>query len=231
MGDIFSWKFALDIFPKVLQALPQTLLIVVIATVCGIFLGILLAFSRIERIPLLNQLSILLISFIRGTPILIQMFLFYFFIPSALSVLGIDISEWDKSIFIYITYSINTSAFFAEIFRSAILSVPKAQSDAAYSVGLSRAQVYGRIIIPQSISIAIPGIGVLVTSLLQDTSLAFTFGIFDVVGKARLLGQMRNRLIEGYVVSAVIFIVLSVFVERGFAVAEHKTKVNILNHN
>jgi L-cystine transport system permease protein len=214
-------------FPKVLTALPTTLLIVLVATIIGILFGILLAFVRLERIPGLNQVAICFVSFIRGTPILIQMFIVYFGLPPLLRNIGIDISTWDKIYFIFVTYGINTGAYFSEIFRSSILSVPKTQMDAARSVGLSRASTYKRIIIPQSIPIAIPGVGVMMTNLLQDSSLAFAFGILDVIGKARTLGQLRNRSIEGYIVSAVIFTVLAIGIEKSFALLEKRNRGNV----
>jgi L-cystine transport system permease protein len=228
MSDLISWKFAWKIFPEVFKALPQTLLIVTIATIGGIACGLLLTFIRLERIPVLNQAAAVFISFIRGTPILIQMFALYFFLPLPLKSIGIDISDWDKIYFIYITYGINTGAYFAEIFRSAILGVPKAQTDAAYSIGLSTVQAYIRIIIPQSIAIAVPGVGILVTTLLHDTSLVFTFGVIDMVGKGRILGQMQNRMLEGYIVSGIIFIILAIAIERLFAYFEKRTKVNVI---
>lgn len=228
MGDLFSWEFFAELFPKVLPALPQTLLIVMLATVFGIIIGIILVFLRLEKIPLLYQLATIFISFVRGTPILIQMFVVYYAFPQFLKLIGIDISDWGSITFIYITYSINTGAYFSEIFRSAILSVPKAQTDAAYSVGLTRTQTYLRVVIPQSVTIALPGVGVIVTNLLQDSSLAFTFGILDVIGKARIIGQLKNRMIEGYVVSAVIFVVLAIVFERFFAFLEKKNRVHII---
>jgi L-cystine transport system permease protein len=174
----------------------------------------------------LNQLAICFVSFIRGTPILIQMFIVYFGLPPLLRNLGIDISSWDKIYFIFVTYGINTGAYFSEIFRSSILSVPKAQTDAALSVGLSRRSTYTRIILPQSVPIAIPGVGIMMTNLLQDSSLAFAFGILDVIGKARTLGQLRNRTIEGYVVSATIFVLLAIGIEKSFALLEKRNRVN-----
>jgi L-cystine transport system permease protein len=141
-----------------------------------------------------------------------------------LSPLGINITRWDKIYFIYLTYGMNTGAYFSEIIRSAILAVPKAQKDAAVAAGLTKFQAYIRIIIPQSAVIAIPSLGTSMTSLLQDTSLAFSLGILDVIGRVRALGALTSRILEGYVVAAVIFIVLTIGLEKFFGYLESKTR-------
>jgi L-cystine transport system permease protein len=223
MPSFFEWKNVLFFLPRVLSALPVTLLIVSVASVSGLLIGLFLAFSRLEKIPLLSQTSRVLVSFIRGTPILIQMFIIYYGLPMLLLRAGINITRWDKIYFIYITYGINAGAYFSEIIRSAILSVPKAQKDAAFSIGLTKRQVYSKIVIPQSLVIAVPSLGTSITVLLQDTSLAFALGILDVIGRVRALGAITSRILEGYVVAAFIFIVLTIILEKIFGFIEAKT--------
>jgi L-cystine transport system permease protein len=225
MPDFFTWKNAIFFLPRVLSALPVTLLIVLAATLSGLAVALLLAFPRLEKIPVLSQLCQVSVSFIRGTPILIQMFILYYALPMLLLRLGINITRWNKIYFIYITYGINTGAYFSEIIRSSILSVPAAQWDAAAAAGLTRVQAYRRIIIPQSVVIAIPSLGTSMTSLLQDTSLAFSLGILDVIGRVRALGAITSRILEGYVVAALIFIVLTIALEKTFGYIEAKTRL------
>jgi L-cystine transport system permease protein len=224
MPVFFSWDNVLYFLPRVLSALPVTLMIVVVATLSGLVLGLLLAFPRLEHIPGLRQVCAVFVSFIRGTPILIQMFIVYYGLPMLLMRAGVNITRWDKIYFIYITYGINTGAYFSEIIRSSILSVPRAQRDAAAAAGLTRAQAYYRIIIPQSITVAIPSLGTSITSLLQDTSLAFSLGILDVIGRIRALGVITTRVLEGYIVAAFIFIALTIMLEKFFGYIEVKTR-------
>jgi L-cystine transport system permease protein len=224
MPKFFVWENVFFFLPRVVSSLPTTLLIVLVATVLGLFIGLLLAFARLEKIPLLSQVSRVLVSFIRGTPILIQMFIVYYGLPMLLLRWGINITRWDKIYFIYITYGINTGAYFSEIIRSAVLSVPKAQKDAAAAIGLTRLQAYVRIIIPQSLVIAVPSLGTSITSLLQDTSLAFALGILDVIGRVRALGAITSRILEGYVVAALVFIALTITLEKLFGFIEVKTR-------
>jgi L-cystine transport system permease protein len=152
------------------------------------------------------------------------MFIVYYALPMLLGLIGIDITRWEKIFFIYVTYALSSSAFFSEIIRSAVQSVPKSQTDAAASIGLTRPQTYLRVILPQSVVIAIPSVGTSIIGLLQSTSLAFSLGILDVVGRIRALGTITARVLEGYIVAAVIFVILSIMLERLFGFIERKTR-------
>lgn len=222
MGEFFKWEYVITLFPKVLSALPTTLLIVLFATLIGAAIGLLIAYLRIEKVPVLSQLCIVYVSFVRGTPILVQMFIVFYGLPSLLGSIGIDLSQWEKIYFIYITYGLNAAAFFSEIFRSSLLSVPASQYEAAASIGLTKGQTYRRVLIPQASKIAMPSLGASIINLLQDTSLAFSLGILDVMGKVQTLGALYYRVMEGYFIAAVIFIVLSIGLEQLFGLIEKK---------
>jgi L-cystine transport system permease protein len=223
MSEYFNFERLLYFIPKVLSALPTTLLIVLVATAGGLVVGVIFAFTRIEKIPVLSQISLVAVSFLRGTPIIIQMFIVYYGLPLLLRGVNIDIMWWDKIYFVFVTYALNTAAYFSEIIRSSVLSVPKSQREAAASAGLTRLQTYKRIVIPQSISIAIPSLGMSMTGLLQDTSLAFTLGILDVIGRVRALGAITSHVLEGYIVAACVFVILSIGLEKLFGWLERKT--------
>jgi L-cystine transport system permease protein len=192
--------------------------------ILGLLVGILITFFRVEKVPILNQISIVFVSFIRGTPILVQLFVVYYGLPALMKVFGINIMRMDKLIFIFITYALNSGAFLSENFRSAILSIPKSQWDAAASIGLNKFQIYTRVIIPQCIVIVIPSVGTHLSSLLQDTSLAFTIGVIDIIGKISSMSSLLGHSLEGYLVAAIIFIVLSFVIERTFAYIERRMK-------
>ena len=222
MSSFFSWDLVWEFFPKILSALPVTLLIVGIATLVGLVLGSFIALIRVEKIPILNQIAAIFVSFIRGTPILVQLYIVYYGVPSLLQAIQIDVSSWDKIIFIYITYGLNTAAFQSETIRAAILSVPTTQKEASIACGLTKSQMYLRVILPQVVVVALPSFGTTTVALLQDTSLAFTIGIVDVVGKARAIGAVTYHTLEGYVGAAILFITLSVILERVFDVLEKR---------
>jgi L-cystine transport system permease protein len=220
----FDFKTLIEFFPVILSALPLTLKLVGVAISAGFLFGAIMAVMRIERAPALGQVSAFLVSFMRGTPVLIQMFVVYYGLPLALLPLGINIVRADKMLFIYIAFSLNASAFFSEIIRSALLAVPSAQWDAAFSIGHSKLQSYLRIIAPQAVVIAIPSAGVMVVSLLQDTALTMAMGVWDVLGRAQELGLHSYHFMEAYIDAAIIFVVLSFVIQRAFSYIEKKTR-------
>lgn len=222
MGDFFNWQYVWSFIPKILTAVPVTLGIVGVATCMGMVLGICFAMIRLEKLPILSQLTVVFVSFIRGTPILIQLFLVFYGLPVILTALtGVPVNL-DKLLFVYITYGINTSAYFSEIFRTAILQVPKTQKEAALAIGLTKGQIYRRIILPQAIRSALPPTGTMIVALLQDTSLAFSLGIVDIIGKVKVLASVTYHSLEGYFIAAVIFIVLSMALEQVFTIIDQR---------
>ena len=229
MHGLFEPAIVIEYLPKLLSRLHITLLIVVAATLLGALGGVMLALVRLYRVPVLNRAAVLYISFMRGTPIIVQMFLVFYGVPMLLEKVGIDINRWDKLFFVVLTYTLNTAAFKAELFRAAIRSVPAGQTEAAYAVGLTRLQCFRRVVAPQAALIALPSIGTGLTSLLQDTSLAFTLGVVDVMGKVSAIGSYSNRLLEGYVGAGIIFLLLSISLEKGFARIE--TRLLLRRHH
>jgi L-cystine transport system permease protein len=221
---MFKWSYVLRYLPRIIQVVPVTLIIVAVAMTAGVILGMLITFFRVEKIPILRQFSVVFVSFIRGTPMLVQLFVVYYGLPAFFMIFGINIMRVNRLFFVFVTYGLNSAAFLSETFRSAIGSIDKFQWDAAASVGLSRMQTYIRVIIPQSIVIAIPSVGTSLTSLLQDTSLAFAIGVIDIVGKINSMSATLGHSLEGYAIAALIFIVLSFGIERAFALLEKKTR-------
>lgn len=223
MGDFFSLERLIENIPILLRYLPVTFEIVLIATTAGVVLAIFLAAARIYQIPVAKWISRIFVSFILGTPILVQMFIIYYGLPLVLwNVFGIDINGWDKLIFVLITYALNQSAFLAEIFRSAILSVPVGQTEAGYSVGLTGVQTFMRIVLPQAFRVAIPSFSVNLVGLFQDTSLAFMIGIIDIMGKAKLLQTSTQHVLECYIIIAVVFVCISVAIRLVFRALDQK---------
>jgi L-cystine transport system permease protein len=223
MSNLFSWERVIEYFPKVLEKFPVTLNIVIISTLLGLILGIIIAVIRIRKIPVLHQLSLIYISFIRGTPILVQLFIVYYGMPVFVkSLTGIDVGTWEKIIYVYIAYGLNQSGFMAEIIRAAIQSVPAGQTEAAYSVGLNGVQTFRRIVFPQAVRIALPGLETMFVSLFQATALAYMLGVIDIMGKAKSIGVVTFHSLEGYVDAAIIFVITSIILEQVFHVVNKK---------
>ncbi len=222
MGKLFDFQLVWAYMPKILSRFPVTLLIVFVSITAGTLLGLILAMLRIYRVPVLNQLSVFYVSFIRGTPIIIQLFIVYYGLPLLLNLVGIDINRWNKLYFVLVTYALNNTAFMSEIIRSAVTSIPAGQSEAAYSVGLTRWQALYRIILPQAFLTAFPTFGTRIIAALESTSLAFTLGILDMIGQVEAIGNRTYHLLEGYVVVAMVFVLASLALEKGFQQMEKR---------
>lgn len=212
----FDYHYLLELFPQIIKAFPVTFFIVTISTIVGLLLGLILAVVRIERVPLFNQLAIVYTSFIQGTPVIVQLFIVYYGVPFLLSKVGIDTSNVSKLTFMYIAYGLNTAAYTGEIIRASVANVPSHQFDAAYALGMTKFQTYRYYIIPQAVKEMIPNMELSIVSLLQNSSLATYLGIYDIMGKAQLVGANTAHQIEANIDAAVIFIILSVAIHISF---------------
>jgi len=225
MENIFLFSLFIESFPNLLSRLHVTLNIVVVALFFGIFFGAYLAVVRLYKVPVLAQLATAYISFIRGIPILVLLYIVYIGLPLLVGTFGININRWDALIFVMIAYIMNTAAFLSEIIRSSVSGVERGQIEAAYSIGLTHWQTFKRIIAPQAVQIALPSFGNTVVSLLKDTSLAYTLGVIDVIGIINAISTRTHRSLEAYAAAAIIFFVLSSLLEKLFNVLERKLGV------
>ncbi|MDR3174387.1 MAG: amino acid ABC transporter permease [Treponema sp.] len=227
MNDFFSLRRFTEYFPAILARLPVTLSIVAVSLISGVLLGLLLAIIRINKLPILNTLAWFVVSFLRGTPIIVQLFIVYYGTPFLLKMIGINAARWSKFIFVSITYALNTSAFLSELIRSSINGVDTGQREAALSCGLSSWQAFYRIIAPQALLIALPGFSVMLLALIQNTSLGFSIGLVDVVGEVRAIGVRTYHYLEGYAGAALIFVVLSLIINQIIRAGEKRIQDKI----
>lgn len=216
MSSLFSPDLFFRSIPLILSRLHITLAIVIVSLLIGIVIGTGLAAVRLYKIPILSQLAASSVSFIRGIPILVLLFIAYIGLPLAVGSFGLNINRWDTLFFVMIAYIVNTAAFLSEVIRSAVAGVDKGQTEAAYSVGLTAWQTFYRIVAPQATRIALPAFGNVVVSLLKDTSLAYTLGVIDVIGVINAISSNTHRSLEAYTAAAGIFFVLSTLLEGGF---------------
>lgn len=223
MAEFFSWDRFFENIPKIIPYLPVTFKIVAYATIFGILSGLVVAIIRINKILILNQLTGIYVSFMRGTPMLVQMLVVFYGLPILVqNIFGINISRWDKILFVYITYALNQGAFLSEIFRGSILAIPSGQSEAGYSVGMTRFQTFVRIVLPQAARIAVPSFGTDFVGLFQGTSLAFLIGVVDIMGRAKTIGTASKHVLEAYIFIAIIFIIISLMIKGFFNLLDKK---------
>lgn len=210
MADLFSWQRLIQNFPILIVKLPITFEIVAVAFTLGFLLALLIATARIKKIPVLNQILTVFISFERGTPLLVQMLVVYYALPIVLkSFFGIDSRRWEKIIFVDLALILNQGVFLGEIFRGAILSIPKGQREAAIACGFSEFNAFVRIVLPQAVRVALPSTGLTLIGLFQETSLVFMIGVIDIIGRASALGATTGHSLESYVIIAVIFVLIN----------------------
>ena len=221
MADLFSWQRLIQNFPILIVKLPITFEIVAVAFTLGFLLALLIATARIKKIPVLNQILTVFISFERGTPLLVQMLVVYYALPIVLKAFfGIDSRRWEKIIFVDLALILNQGVFLGEIFRGAILSIPKGQREAAIACGFSEFNAFVRIVLPQAVRVALPSTGLTLIGLFQETSLVFMIGVIDIIGRASALGATTGHSLESYIIIAVIFVLIN------FALTAITTKID-----
>jgi len=216
MGTYFDFGYMIKSFPLLLSYVHITLGLTAAAAAGGLALGALLALAIIKKIPVLAQLARIYISFMRGTPFLVQLFLFYFGLPELLIQLGFTAAHSVPGIiYVSLVFVLHMGGYGAELMRTAILAVPAGQREAALACGLSEWQSYRQVIFPQAIKIAADPLVNTIVSTLKDTSLVFNVGIIDMMRKADLLGANSQRNLELYIDTAIIYILLVLALHYG----------------
>lgn len=226
MEKAFDMNMIGDFVPTLTAYLPVTLYILTLSLFFGLVLGLFLALPRIYNIPIVNQLAKVYISFFRGTPIMVQLFIVFYGIPALTGLIGIDTSKMDPFYAAVATYALSNAAAAAEIIRAGVGSVDKGQTEAAYSIGLSGSQAFRRIVLPQALVQAFPNMGNMVISSLKDTSLAFSIGVMDMSGRGQTLITSSNHSLEVYIALSIVYYAVAVLFEWFFRVAEKRIKKN-----
>lgn len=219
MPDLFDIKLVFEQIPTLLSYLHVNVEIAVIALVMGWLIGLLIALIRIKKIPILKQLAGLFVSVVRGTPIIVQLYITYFGIPILLRYInyyrGTDLSVNGIPPVLYaiVALGLNQSAFDSETIRAAILSVDKGQIEAGKALGMSSGQILRRVLLPQALEVAIPSLGNSFISLIKGTSLVFTCSVIDMTAEGQILAGRNYRYFEVYVSIALIYWAVTIIIE------------------
>ena len=220
MGKIFDVQFMFDSIPSILTGIPKSLAIALFAFTLGIFIRFIGAISKIYRIPVLERITTVYVSFIRGTPLLVQILLIYYGIPIIVRIINqkfgtqFDLSRIPAIVFMFAAFSLNAGAYLTETIRSAIQAVDKGQTEAAYSVGMSPVQAMVRIVIPQALKVGLPNFANFFIGMLKDTSLAFVASVTEIMGQAKIIAGRASRFFEAYIVAAVIYWIICILFEQ-----------------
>lgn len=197
-------ELVLQNFQFLLTGAYYTLLITIVSMFFGLIIGLLLALARLKGNRLLSGLAKGYVSIIRGTPILVQIFIIYYGLPDY----GITLGPLTAA---FISLSINIGAYLSETFRGAILSVPKGQTEAAQSLGLTPLQTMRRVVLPQAARVAIPPMGNTFIGMLKETSLVSVVTVTELLRSAQLLIAQYYVAMPFYIAIAIMYWLMSVF--------------------
>jgi putative S-methylcysteine transport system permease protein len=193
--------YMLALVPVIAGYMPLTIGMAVAAMICALLLACLLAVERVIRVPVLDQAVQLFISFFRGTPLLVQLFLFYYGLPQIVPALA-GINGVTAAI---IGLTLHFSAYMAESIRAAILGVDRSQWEAAQAVGMTQGQSMRRIILPQAARVAAPTLVNYFIDMIKSTSLAFTLGVTEMMGATQKEAAGSFLYFEAFLVVAVMY--------------------------
>jgi cystine transport system permease protein len=179
-----------------------TLLITLVSMFFGFFIALVIAMARLKGNWLISNLAKGYVSIIRGTPILVQIFIVYYGLPEY----GIKFGPLTAA---YISLSINISAYLSETFRGAIISVNKGQMEAAYSLNMTYWQAMRKVILPQAARVAIPSMGNTFIGMLKETSLVSVVTVTELLRSAQLLMAQYYIAMPFYIAIALMYWIMS----------------------
>lgn len=227
---LFDVGFFLRSIPQILTCLPITIIVSFVSFFFSVVIGLAAAVTRIYKIPVLDKITAFYISFIRGTPVLVQLYIICYGIPKVIYWAQLEYGWWENfnvnavpgMVYVLVAYSFNIGAYMAETIRSSIEAVDRGQFEAAKSVGMTSFQVLSRIVIPQAFVIAVPNLGNSLISAVKDTSLMFVAGLVDVMAKAKIIGARAYNYLEVYIAAALIYWATCMLLELMFKLLEKK---------
>ena len=231
MAKLFDFQQVFTNIPELLKYLPITLELALLAMLIGLVLGLLLAIIKMKEIPMLKQIAAVFVSLVRGTPVLVQLYIVYFGVPMLFKALNqqygtsFAVAEIPGFVYAVLALGLNSSAFSAEMIRAALMSVGKGQLEAANALGLTYGQALRRIIIPEALVVALPTIGNSLISAIKGTSLAFTCAVVEITAQGKIIGGRNYRYFEVYCSLAIIYWLVTVVIEQILKFTEEKLAI------
>ncbi len=204
-----------SLWPLLRGALTGTIPLTLASFVLGLALGLVVALMRLSRVRVVSGIARAYVSVIRGTPLLVQLFVIFYGLPSV----GVTIDPWPSAI---IAFSANVGGYAAEVIRAAIQSVPKGQWEAAHMIGMSNRLALRRIILPQAARVSVPPLSNTFISLVKDTSLASLILVTELFREAQQIAAGTGEFMTLYVEAAVIYWVICLFLSSGQSVLERR---------
>lgn len=211
-----AWQLVREnLWPLARAALTMTIPLTVISFALGLVIALAVALARLSSNVVASNVARFYISVIRGTPLLVQLFIVFFALPQ----FGVKIDPFPAAV---IAFSLNVGGYAAEIIRSAIQSIPKGQWEAAQTIGLDYTGTLRRIILPQATRVAVPPLSNTLISLVKDTSLASTILVTELLRQAQIIAAPTFEFFALYGTAAVYYWVICLVLSFGQARIEHR---------
>jgi len=210
------WDLLLRSFlPIVGGAVTGTIPLALLSFALGLVIALGIALMRLSRVRVVSGIARVYISIIRGTPLLVQLFVIFYGLPS----IGVLVDPWPSAI---IAFSLNVGGYAAEVIRAAILSVPKGQWEAGYTIGMSRGQTLVRVILPQAARVSVPPLSNTFISLVKDTSLASLILVTELFRQAQEIAAFSQEFMALYIEAAVVYWVICLVLASAQSVLEKR---------
>jgi cystine transport system permease protein len=211
-----TWDLLLQsFFPLVEGAIRGTIPLALSSFVLGIIIALGIALMRLSKVRVVSGIARVYVSIIRGTPLLVQLFVIFYGLPS----IGLLLDPWPSAI---IAFSLNVGGYAAEVIRAAILSVPKGQWEAGHTIGMSRVQTLRRVILPQAARVSVPPLSNTFISLVKDTSLASLILVTEMFRQAQEIAAFSREFMTVYIEAAVIYWAICLVLSSGQSVLEKR---------
>lgn len=215
-----NYQLMVDAVPLLIEGAVVTVEITALSVGLGIIIGMFVGVARIGKISFLRGLATVYVDFLRGTPLLVQLFLIYFALPI---ITGQRIDPFIAAI---TACSINSGAYIAEIFRAGIQSIDKGQMEAGRSLGMNWIQVMRYIIIPQAFKRVIPPLGNEFIALLKDSSLVSVIGFEELTRRGQLIIARTYGSLEIWTCVAIVYLLMTLSISRLVAYLERRCNAN-----
>lgn len=197
-----------SLWPIVRGAITGTIPLTLMSFAVGLVIALLIALMRLSRRRWLSAPARAYVSVVRGTPLLVQLFVIFYGLPS----IGVVIDPWPSAV---VAFSINVGGYAAEVIRAAILSVPKGQWEAAHMVGMSHQLALRRIILPQAARVSVPPLSNTFISLVKDTSLASLILVTELFREAQQIAAFSQEFMVLYLEAAAVYWVICLVLSAG----------------
>jgi polar amino acid transport system permease protein len=199
---LFSLDALIKAFPFLMRGVGLTIVITILAVTLGMVIGLIVGLCRLSSIKPLRALATGYVEIIRGTPLLVQLYIVFF----GLGQMGISLTAVQAAV---TALSINSGAYIAEIVRAGILSVGKRQNEAAYALGLTGSQTMRLVVLPQAIRVMVPPLGNEFVTMIKESSLASVIGAGELIKQAQFVTSRTYQVFSTYIGVALIYFVLT----------------------